>query len=164
MDSAGRRPRAAARLPCSSVARSALLLGLLLLLRVPVTALSAAVCVPGGVRAATAAARVGLTQLHLGAVFELVGAIDYHELTDTEALLDRYVGGIPGTQGHLAHADRLRARVNHIDVGAGLAALDGGLGDEGGVVQRVEQQHDVDELLREQTLIGVEETRFELDG
>src|SRR5215470_20343631 len=102
-------------------------------------------------------------QQHLCTVLEPVGAVDHYRLAKLEASGDRDVVGIAGAEGHFAYAHGL-VRVDHVHVSAGSPALHAGLRNEGRAVQRVEQQHYVDELLRKQTLVIVGKHRLQADG
>src|SRR5215475_12764988 len=98
---------------------SAALAARLLLTAMRAFAVSLAGRLPGGAglvaweRGATAAARC-LAQQHLGAILELVGAVDDHLLAGLQSLRDHDVARIPRAERHLAHADGLVGGVDDV--------------------------------------------------
>ncbi len=103
-----------------------------------------------------------LRQGDLGAVLELVGAVNHDHFAGLQSLRDSDVVGIARAEHHLAHVHRV-VLVDDVHVGARCAALHGRLRNKNGVMERVQEQHHVHELLRKQVLVGVGKARLELD-
>src|SRR5579862_4959619 len=130
---------------------AATLAALVALLLAPVLSLGLALMRPGLLRSSRGAAAGAtcrapaaaacLAQQHLGAVLQLISAVDDDALTRGEPLGDRDVDGVACAECHLAHRHGLIGGVDDVDVGARSAALHAGLRNECRALQRIEQQH-----------------------
>src|SRR5437764_15098368 len=99
-------------------------------------------------------ARRGARTADLGAVAQPVGAADHHFVADRQTLDDGDLLAVGRAGLDDADLDRV-VGLDAIDEGAGLAALDGGDRHGNGILHRVDQQADIDELVGEQRLVGV---------
>ena len=140
---------------------AATLATLVALLLAPVLALALALMLPGLLPASrgTAAVATGrapgaacLAQQHLGAVLQLISAVNHDALAHGEPLGDRDVDGVACAERHLAHRHGLIGGVDDVDIGARSAALHAGLRNERRALQRIEQQQ---EDLRNQIALEV---------
>src|SRR5262249_24804301 len=87
----------------------------------------------------------------LGPVTQAVGAVDHPLVADRQTFDDGDLLTVGGAGLDDADLDRV-VGLDAIDEGAGLAALDGGNRDGDGVLHRVDQQADIDELVGKQRL------------
>ncbi len=93
---------------------------------------------------------------HLGAGLEPVGAVGHHLVAGCQPLRHHHVGLAGGAGGHGAHLHRV-VGLHQVDEVAVRAGLDRPVWHQGGTVQGLQQQAGVDELVREQGLVGVGE-------
>src|SRR5262249_51892454 len=102
---------------------------------------------PAGGRCAAArrCAAIGVARHHLGAVAQLVGAVDDDAVARRQALFDRDAVLAGGAELHRLHRHGLVV-VEQVHEGAGRAALDCGRRHDGRAPERVYQQPDIDEL------------------
>lgn len=96
----------------------------------------------------------------LAAVLQAVGAFQHHAIARLEALFDHCVVAIGITDHQGLHLDLL-VTVQHVDKGAAVAELDRRRRRQHHVMQGVGQQVHIDELVGEQRLVLVIETRLE---
>src|SRR5208282_5125327 len=91
----------------------------------------------------------------LGAVAQAVRAVDDHGVADRETRCDRGILAVARTQRYLAHRHRVAGGIDEVDIVAGRAGQDRRRWNEHGIVQRVDQDLDVDELARKERLVVV---------
>src|SRR5260221_7871868 len=97
----------------------------------------------------------------LGAVAQAVGAVDHHVVADRQAFDHGDLLAVSGAGLDDSDLDSI-VRPHAVDEGAGLSALDGGDRHDDGILHRVGQQADVDELVGEQRLVGIVEDGAQL--
>ena len=102
------------------------------------------------------ACAVVVGQRHLRAVAQAVDAVDHHLVAGGEPFGDRRHAAV-GRAGDDVPPGNRRVVIQYVYEVAGWPELNGCVRRERDAVQRVDEQPDVDELLREQDAIGVVE-------
>jgi hypothetical protein len=96
-------------------------------------------------------------------LLQLVDAVGHDHVADRKAFADRDHVALRSAHGHRAHFDRV-IRLDYVDERALLTALQAGRRDQNRVGDCADEQPRVDELIREQRVVLIGESRLEFDG
>src|SRR5690349_20943594 len=96
-------------------------------------------------------------------VAQLVGTDDDHAIVDREALAHEDALAVDRAKLHRTHGHGI-VGIHEIDEGARSATLDGARWHHDSIVDRINQQPDIDKLIREESLIRIGELRAQLYG
>src|ERR1700690_3424703 len=102
----------------------------------------------------TCARSAGLRNRYMRAVTKLVSTVHHDGFAGLQSLQNRNLIGRSRPGGHRSHAHRVIG-VGNVDVAAGSSLLEARARDDDRIVYSIDQQMDIDELIRKQLKLGI---------